>query len=89
VHTEVTLNVMNGVTAADEPSCSLGERLVSGGGAFVGLNDDTADPDGTITASTPAQGNVASNVPTGWYVAGKNTTGATKRFVGYAICATP
>jgi hypothetical protein len=86
---EVQDGIGSGVFAEAEPECEPGETLIGGGGYFVNTGNLAIDVAGTITANGPASGSAASSTPGNWYVAGKNTTAGTRRFFGYAICASP
>lgn len=86
---EIETNIGSGTFAETEPECLPGETLIGGGGYFVNTGNLGIDLGGTITANGPAVGSAASSSPTNWYVTGENTTGGTRRFFGYAICASP
>lgn len=86
---QIETNIGSGTFAETEPECEPNETLIGGGGYFVNTGNLGIDLAGTITASGPAVGSAASSSPTNWYVAGENTTGGTRRFFGYAICASP
>jgi hypothetical protein len=86
---EIQDGIGNTTFAEAEPSCETGETLIGGGGYFVNNANQGIDLSGTITANGPGVGASASSTPSNWYVSGRNTTGSTKRFFGYAICASP
>lgn len=86
---EIQASIGNGTFGEAEPECQAGETLIGGGGYFVNTGNLGIDLGGTITANGPAVGSATSSTPSNWYVSGLNSTGGTRRFFGYAICASP
>jgi hypothetical protein len=77
--------------------CEPGERPLGGSAGWVRQIDGSYDSGGTVSAVGPADGSaVSSSTPlpdqggaVGYQFAGKNTTGANAKLVGYVICARP
>jgi hypothetical protein len=77
--------------------CEAGERLLGGSAGWVRQIDGKYDSGGTVSAVGPADGSAITNASPlpdqegalGYVFAGKNTTGANAKLVGYVICAKP
>lgn len=88
----VEAGVGNTNYADRDVQCAAGERLVGGGAAWVDAGGDN-EINSIIAASAPSDGSgspaLADAVPTGWTAAGRNTSGGTRSFHVYAVCAKP